>query len=232
MKTLLAITFLGLLAAVFVWERSAMETLRAQNEPLRADKLEAERLANDNGDLPKLRAAAVLPGERTDHTELLRLRNEVRQLRGQQQEAEKLRAANQRAAEELKAGKLTPRRLADMEGFVARENWTHAGFATPEAAVQSYFAAIVSGDPEQMIRCADPETAEQMRKEMAKDPESFRRGFQDGLGKLGKVEGLRITGSRKVDDGRMEISVQVSAGGDSHGFPMRRFGNEWKLVDR
>ena len=229
MRTLFAITLLGLLAAAFVWERSAMETLRAQNEPLRADRLEAERLADENGDLPKLRAAAVMPAERADHTELLRLRNEVRQLRGQQQEAEKLRAANQRAAEELKAGKFTPRRLADMEGFIAREKWTHAGFATPEATVQSYFAAIVSGDPEQMIRCVSPEDAEQMRKEMAKDPEKFRRGFQDFLGKLSEVAGLRITGSRKIDDDRMEISVQVSADRKSEGFSMRRFGNEWKL---
>jgi hypothetical protein len=116
-----------------------------------------------------------------------------------------------------------------MEGFVAREKWIRADFATPEAAVQSFFAAIVSGDPEQIIRCVSPEDAEQMRKEMARDPDNFRRGFQSELGKLGKVAGLRITGSRQIDDDRMEISVQVSAGGESHEFPVRRFGNEWKL---
>ena len=229
MKTLFAITLLGLLAAAFVWERSAMETLRAQNEPLRADKLETERLVDENRELPTLRAAAVPPAGQTDHTELLRLRNEVRQLRGQQQEAGKLRAANQRAAEELKAGKFTPRRLADMEGFIPREHWADAGFATPEAAVQSFFAAMISTDPEQVIRCAAPEVAEEMRKDVARDLENFWRNLQDELGKVSKVAGLRITGRSKTDENRIVISVQLSADGESHGFPVRRYGNEWKL---
>ncbi len=104
---------------------------------MRADKLEAERLANENRDLPNLRASQPATVERGGDVELLRLRNEVRQLRAQQSETAKLRAANQRAAEELKSGRFTPRRLADMEGAVPREKWSFAGFATPEATVQN-----------------------------------------------------------------------------------------------
>ena len=228
MKTIFAIALLGLLAAAFFWERNAMDGLRAQHESLRAEKLEAVQLADENRDLPGLRAAAD-PAGRSDHTELLRLRNEVRRLRAQQQEAEKLRAANQRVAEEIKSGKFTPRRLADMEGAVPREKWTFAGFATPEATVQSFLAAFASGDPEQFIRCLPPRDAELMRQKMAQDPESFRKDFLGEFDKLGKVSAFRITGTRSIDDERMEVRVQVVADGESMPLPLRRVGNEWKL---
>ena len=124
---------LGLMAVAFFWERSAMVGLRAQNESLRAENAEAGQLAGENRELEGLRAAAGTT-KRTDRTELLRLRNEVRRLRVQQQEVEKLREANQRVAEEIKAGKFTPRRLADMEGAVPRE----------ERVVAVHAAAIIS----------------------------------------------------------------------------------------
>jgi hypothetical protein len=228
MKTLFAIALLGLLAAAFVWERNAMNGLRAQNESLRAEKQEAGQLAGENRDLVGLRAAAG-PAGRSDHTELLRLRNEVRRLRALQQEAEKLRAANHRVAEEIKSGKFTPRRLADVEGAVPREKWAFAGFATPEATVQSFLAAIVSGDPEQFLRCLSTRDAEQMRQKMAQDPESFRKDFLGELDKIGKVSAFRITGTRSTDDDRMEILVQVVADGESMPLPLHRVGNEWKL---
>ncbi|HEU0008930.1 MAG TPA: hypothetical protein VFT34_03840 [Verrucomicrobiae bacterium] len=228
MKVLLAMALLGLLAAAFVGERNAMDRLRAQNESLRAEKLEAGQLADENRDLPGLRAAAD-PAQRSDRTELLRLRNEVRRLRAQQQEAETLRAANQRVAEEIKSGKFTPRRLADMEGAVPREKWTFAGFATPEATVQSFLAAMVSGDLEQVMRCMPAEETERMKQQMAKDPESFRKEFLGGLDKFGKLTAFRITGRRSIDDDRMEILVQVVADGESMPLPLHRVGNEWKL---
>jgi hypothetical protein len=229
MKALFAIALLGLLAAAFFWERKAVNGLRAQNEALRAEKEEAGQLADANRDLQALRAAAG-PAPRSDRTELLRLRNEVRQLRAQQQEVEKLRAANQRVADEVKSGKFTPRRLADMEGAVPREKWTFAGFATPEATVQSFFAGIASGDPEQVMRCMPTRQAELMKQEMAQDPESFRKNFS----KVASVSAFRITGTRKslLDDrmeDRMEVLVQVVADGESMPLPLQRIGNEWKL---
>jgi hypothetical protein len=233
MKGLVAIVLLAVLVAGYVWERGAIGRLRAENDSLLADKLEADRLTAENRELLKLRGAVVAPVETVSSTELLRLRNEVRQLRTQQEEAERLRAANQRAAEEITTGKFAPRRMADIEGAVPREKWVFAGFATPEAAVQSFFAALASGDLEQVVRCASPDGAEHLRREMADDPEKFRKEFDEGLGKIGKLSGFRIIGSHPKgnDDGRIEVLVQVVADGKPMPLPLRRVGNEWKLDD-
>ena len=228
MKTLLAIGLLCLLAASFIWERSAMNGLGAQNEELRTKKQEAGQLADENRDLEALRAAAG-SAPRSERTELLRLRNEVRRLRAQQQDAEKLRAANQRVADEIKSGKFTARRLADVPGAVPREKWAFVGFATPESTIQSFFAAIASGDPEQVLRCMPTRDAERMKQEMARDPESFRNNFMRAFNKMAMVSAFRITGTRRIDDDGVEVLVQAVADGESMPLPLQRIGNEWKL---
>lgn len=233
MRVLVSLTLLAVLAGAFLWERHAITTLRARNEALRAQGDEARQLAEDTRDLESLRASAASAGQRRDNTELLRLRNDIRQLRAQQQEVEKLRAANQRVAAEIQAGKFSPRRLSDQPGAVPREKWAFAGFATPEAAVQSFFAALSTGDPEQFLRCAGPQGAERMRREMLKDPERFRKDFAEELGKMGKVSAFRITDTRVRNDDpdRLEILVQVVAEGEAMPLPLRRIGNEWKFED-
>ena len=228
MKVLFAITLLGVLAVTFFLERNSMVGLREQNESLRAGNLEGEQLAEANRELPALRAAAGT-AKRTDRNELLRLRNEIRKLRAQQQEVDKLRTANQLVADEIKSGKFTPRRLADLPGAVPREKWAFAGFATPEAAVQSFVVAIASGDPEQVMRCIPARDAELMKQQMAQNPEAFRKNFMGELDKIGKVSAFRITGTRNVDNDRTEVLVQVVADGESMPFPLKREGNEWKL---
>lgn len=232
MRFLSALLFLGILAAGYIWERWASNALRAENEALRAATQEAEQLAAENRELPGLRAAAAAV-ERSDHTELLKLRNQIRQLRDRKQEADKLRAANQLLAAEIQSGKFAPRRLADMEGAVPREKWAFSGFATPEAAVQSFLAAVVSGDPEQLVRCMTPEGADGYRKEMAKDPVAFRKQFEGEFGKFAKLSAFRITGTRpKGGDGdRVEVLVQVVANGEPMPLSLHRVGTEWKLGD-
>ncbi len=231
MKPLLLLALIAVLAGAFLWERGASQQLRADNASLRADQEEADRLAADNAELTTLRASPVEPLSAADRSELLRLRNEVRRLRDQRGELDKLRTANQRAAEELKAGKFTPRRLVDEPGAVPRDKWVPAGFATPEAAVQSFFAAVVSGDPNQFLACGTPKFAEMMKKEMAKDPDKFRQEFQLELGKLAAASAFRIVEMRSKDDGTMEAKIQFTINGEAMPLPLRQIGNEWKMGD-
>jgi hypothetical protein len=232
MKTILAMLALSVLVMAAVWERNAIGMLRAHNEALRAEKLEIDRLAAENSDLPKVRMA-VASAPQVNNAELLRLRNEVRTLRAQQPEIAKLRAASQRIAEEIKTGKFTPRRLMEMEGTVSRKQWVFAGFATPEAAAQSLVAAIAADDPSQIIRCATPTLAEEMKKTSGQDPQKFREQFLGDLTKLGGFAAFRVTFTRSLEDGRVEVFIQgMDADGrmpQPQALPLRRVGNEWKL---
>jgi len=227
MKVLCAILVLAIFGVLVAWERKAIATLSVENNALRAEKLEAEQLAGENRELPNPRQSAGV--DRGANVELLRLRNEVRQLRAQQAELEKLRAANQHLAEELKSGHFTPRRLTDMEGAVPREKWTFAGFTTPEAALQSFFAGMAAGDPEQLILCMAPQAALDFRKQLADDPEKVRKEFAEEFGKLSQASGFRITGTRNLGDNKIELKVQVAADGQSMPLPLIRIGEEWKI---
>ena len=204
-----------------------MVGLRAQNESLRAGNSEAEQLAEANRELPALRATAG-SAKRTDRNELLRLRNEIRKLRAQQLEVDKLRVANQRVADEIKSGKFTPRRLADMEGALPSEKWTFAGFATPEAAVQSFFAAASSGDIAQIVRCFEPNQGQYLREEFEKDPERARRKFLQ-IGAFGSASAFRIVETRNDSSEEVEVHVQAAVDGAVLPLQLQRIGAEWKL---
>lgn len=104
MKVFVAALILAALGGALVWQRSAVSELRNQNDSLRSEKREAERLAAENRAL-QFQAPADLRTAGSEQIELLRLRNEIGQLRRARQEAERLRAANQRMAEELHDGK-------------------------------------------------------------------------------------------------------------------------------
>ncbi|MEY2407575.1 MAG: hypothetical protein QOF48_245 [Verrucomicrobiota bacterium] len=232
MKGFFILILLGALGVAFFWERAESARLRAANETLLLENQEAGRLAAENAELSKLRTTAPVI-ERSDTTELLRLRNQAGQLRGQQLEAEKLRAANQRLADEIQSGKFKPRRLADVEGSIPREKWAFAGFATPEATVQSFLTAIASGDPQQLMGCMSPKDAESMRQELERDPDVFRKRFDQEFGKLNKLSAFRIAGTRPKgpNPDRIEVLVQFVADGEPTPLPLRRVGNEWKLGD-
>jgi hypothetical protein len=229
MKAIYTIMTLGMVVAACLWERKAISTVTVENAALRAEQLEAEQLANENRALPGLDSTQAAALDASARSELLSLRNEVGRLRAQRAELEKLRAANQQLTEELKSGHFTPRRLADMDGSVPRDKWTFAGFATPEAAIQSLFAGLVTGDPEQLIPCMAPQAAVDLRKQLANDPEKVRKEFAEEFGKLGQASGFRITGSRNLGDNKLELKVQVAADGESMPLPLIRIGDEWKI---
>ena len=231
MKTISIFFALLLLGTMFAWERKSITALAAENQALRAEQLEAERLAEENQRLSALREnhqALAAPG---GNNELLRLRNEVRQLRAQHAELEKLRASNQRITDEIKSGQFVARRLTDVEGSVPREKWAFAGFATPEATVQSFFAGLSSGDLEQILACMSPADAERFRQQLANDPENTRKEFAQQFQKVAQTSAFRITGTRSTAPDKMEVMVQVAADGQSMPLPLIRVNQEWKLGD-
>src|SRR5688572_13477447 len=125
---------------VLGWQRSVRAGLRAKNEMLLASTAEVETLLAQNRELTNS-SGFVRDDVDTASAELPLLRNEVRQLREQQQLSEKLRAENERLRADAESG-ASPARFSEKEGYLSREAWTNAGMGTPEAVVQTFFQAL------------------------------------------------------------------------------------------
>src|SRR4051812_19363280 len=89
--------------------------------------------------------------------DLLRLRNEVRLLRSQMAELDQARAENLRIRKAMEAAQnpaAAPVKPA--EGFIGKEMLADLGFDTPEAAAQTFFAALRDGNVKRMLESASP----------------------------------------------------------------------------
>jgi hypothetical protein len=227
--TALKILAVGVLAAAVgaAWvQKSSISKLREQNAEVRqqleaapknpsampstADDEEVQNLTEATRDLPKLR-------------------NEVRQLRQQKPELERLRNENVRLAAQIASSTNRPK-LAEMEGYVPKEKWTLAGFATPEATVQSFFWAIANQDISSVVQCMAPKMKQQFEREFAgKSIEEQQKALADGMAAFGRMSGFRVAETQHVSENKVMIAIQAAAGGHLMRLPLERVGNEWKL---
>src|SRR6185369_14185231 len=146
---------------------------------------------------------------------------------------EKLRQENQRLASAIKSlssGKSLS--FAEMEGYVAKETWSHSGFATPEAALQTLLWAVREGQINAVAECMSPESRPWFEKEFAhKSEEAKKKALQDGLGQLVQTGGYRLVDKEEVADDKVLLGIQAVSGGTVAKVVLRRFGNEWKFHD-
>jgi len=239
----------GVLAAL-LWERGAVTDLRNQNESLRAGQEEVLELELENSELPKLRAmAASQPKAGGASSELLRLRNEVRQLRAQQPELDRLRAENGRLAAEISSGTVAPRKLSEMEGFMAKESWSNAGFDSPEATVETFFRATREGDLAGMAECMTREERQYLLRLTEQGNEQERARTLSEFQGLTQGSGLRIVSrtdepklppdALTIVDGiiveansapaQVTLGLQAAAGGAVIPIQLSRERNGWKV---
>lgn len=94
---ILLVLLLGGAILSTVWQQKSISALQSENQALRQQASEMDRLRQENAQAQEWRGLADEVAKlRKDNAELNRLRNEVRQLRGQGSELEQLRAENQR----------------------------------------------------------------------------------------------------------------------------------------
>jgi TolA-binding protein len=220
------------LAATAVVQRRTIATMRSDNATLQQQNEQARQLARENADIANLRvqnqeAAGLMQANK----DLPKLRNEIRQLRQQKPETHRLRAENARLLATIKSSTNAGRpRFADMEGYVAKEAWTQAGFATAEAALQTFFWAIQQRDFVQVSECLSPDNRQGFAKEFeGKTEEERSKIFDQGIGQLGGMTGYRISEKEQVADDTVNLGIQAAAGGHVLRLQLRRFGNEWKI---
>ena len=218
----------GLVAmlALIATQRTAISRTRAANEALRQQSTASAALANaplqdvSNDEIDALQTA---------NRNLPKLRNEIRKLREDKRELERLQADNERLAAALKAvPKASAPRLSEAEGFVLKENWTKAGFATPEATIQTFCWAAANKDMATLAECVNGEVRKEMEKQMQR---SAREGknFEEQFEPFAKMQGFRIAEKKQVSDTRIELGLQAAAGGRVVPMRLELVNGEWKI---
>lgn len=217
-KILFGIAFAAVIVAVG-WQRNAISQIRAANESLRQETPAPPLVAND----PVSAATEEIEALQNANRELPKLRNEVRKLREEKRELEKLQTENQRLAASLKAAPKTGApSLSEAEGFVLKQTWSNAGFATPEATVQTFFWAIAQRDAKRIAECMPDNDRQKIERGLRGD-----ESFSD----LAKMQGFRIVEKKQIAEDKVELGIQAAAGGRVMPMPVRLVNGEWKLSD-
>lgn len=212
----------------YLVQRSEVQRLEAENQSLSTQlaQVSAEHEAAANAVKAAKEEVERLQKGSAD---LLRLRNEVSQLR-RERDAKK-QPANQSSppAAPIVSSASEPGR------YIAKDQLALVGYATPDAALESMTWAMMNGNYEQTIASLGPELLKHHESDEAKDREQFEAGRKT-MAPLFK--GLQIVARKTLGEDRVELKIKMDADpmpnskADMPPFmiqPMVKVGNEWKL---
>jgi hypothetical protein len=219
------------IATILVIQHQAQTELTDENQSLRQ---QMTQLQNDNESLSNLVAQGNSSPSRPDDqlTELLRLRGEVRLLRQQVNETKQKIVPPTASSPE-------PAKLAGHRPgiYISKDQLVFAGYATPEAALESMTWAMMSGTYDQVNQSLPPE----MLAEQLKNPKG-REQFEAGQAKAATVmKGIQIVAKKVLADDKVELKVKSDYDPtvmknltsdlppEYMVQPMVRVGNEWKI---
>jgi hypothetical protein len=234
MKLLIAVIMAALAAAV-VTQTLRVSRLNAQNDALRQQLQAAEAQVAEVSNRPA-QAVAPAPSEE-DRSELLRLRNQAVQLKQATNELQKLRAQVQQLQAASQQAAAAPAPAAPnpsapgATGPVSRESWAFAGYATPEATLQSAIFAMSQGDYQTFLAAMTPEEAARMQQSsQGKTPEQIA---EEGKRETGRIKSFQVLGREELAPDRVMLQVYAD-GGDSkvQRVMLQKIGDEWKWAGR
>ncbi len=231
-----ATTFAAALAAVvlaawggYLAQHRQVERLKADNRALVLDRQQSAA-ARERTSRDAQTAREQLARLQQDRLELLRLRKELGQLR------------RERGAQPPSAPpSSSPQVPAPPAGrYIPISQLVFAGYATPEAALQSHVWALLSGDYDQLLATL---SAQQQQRETNGSPGSVtREAFADASQSLAfGLQGLQIAALKPLADDRVELKARIDGNPAQLGLdpnelqkfqviPMIRTGNDWKVA--
>lgn len=220
--------FLMASVLAFFFQRRALNEVHIERQRSRADAEAAVRLARENREIEKLRQEnREIDGLRVANRDLYKLRNEVHLLRDQVKEWAGVRAENERlrVVEGRRASNGAP--SAEARPWLTADQLNFAGYATPEATLQTLFWAVKQGDVESIKKCFTPET----QKKMAEQPADELRGEIERMSK--RFQGIRVAARKVVSGGEIHLGAQINVADretpDEAAFPFKLIGGEWRL---
>jgi hypothetical protein len=226
-----AILVTGVLIPVFFQYRATID-MREENFSLRRRTSEMARLLPENRRLSNLldevRSAPALTA--AQFSELLRLRGEVGVLKD---EFTKLRTElnahrNSASSRALRASAST--------NYFPKDSWAAAGYATPEAAVQSLSwinsQAMEHKDFKTLLSSLSPDLRVEAARHFAgKTDTEIAAEFANEAEHSRKKEGIRIVNKKTISDGEVILTFYED-GPDSFGsMRLKRVGNAWNSAD-
>jgi len=164
--------------------------------------------------------------------ELARLRNEISRLRTARGELASARSESTRLLEAKQNAAPAP---APPPGFISREQLTNAGFATPEATLQTFFWAMNTGDLETTLQTLSPNNRE--RKSFDKlSPEQRARAVNENKPRgrdamMTHFNDFGIRGREEISEGVVVLHVGSSLSTNTMRMFLQRFGEEWRLQE-
>ena len=229
-------------ATTLVIQHQAQAKLREENESLRQRVEQLGQLQVDNERLSNLVARAKSSSADGQPNDLLRLRSEVAFLRQQTNEVGKLRTEN-RQLRSAPASQTASAPSQPLNIDLLKESCAFAGYATPEATLQSMIWAQNTGNAKSFLTCLMPEEAQKLldKDYKGKSESEIGKDIADDMEGLG---GMRITRKVVLSDDEVILNIQMmpdaaaakqlnTAAGTPIGpemkWTLRKIGGEWKL---
>jgi hypothetical protein len=200
--------------------------LRAENTTLQQSSAEAVQfkaeLAKSTGD--ETQDATEMGRLREENRDLLRLRNEVFQLRESKVQFEKVSAENQRLLAQAKSASKTESNQSMQPVVLRLDSVYNRGLNTPEDALQTYYWGLREGNAETLSRCVTPQLLSQNR-----DYFGSRKPQVDG------IVSITIMARRDQDSTTVQLGIQVHRDGDAQWdrkivFVLVLQGGEWRVA--
>lgn len=213
----------------------ATSILRSENDGLKATLQAREAAVNEHAGTMEARDAE-LARLRAEVEQLPKLRGELTRLRNSTGEVAELQRGLQRLAADNLRLQTAPATAAAVPqpgatpGYMPREQWAFAGYATPAASLQSILWSMSQGDLKTLFAGMTPEmkalgdkdwvnkTEQQIADEMKRESQ--------------KLAGFQVLKSEVTEDGATTITVFMDGENKSQKIKFRQLGEEWKMAPR
>jgi len=237
-SAILDITWATAVVGVAIWlvvGRQGRVRLREENKTLRQQLAQMASLGAENERLSNLVSGASGPRSVSEDQlkELLRLRGEVGVLRQQSKELETLRNENRQAStsleSSLKAQSTAPAVAVATADYWPRDSWAFAGYASPDAALQSSFWAANRGDMKTFLGGIEGEILQKVQKDSEGKTED--EVSAKAIAEVASLKSVRILSREVRAEDTVVLTAEFEEGNSTHTTKllMKKFGNDWKL---
>lgn len=162
--------------------------------------------------------------------ELLRLRGQVGVLRQSTRELDSVRNENRQFRAALENSQKIQSSGPASADYWPRDSWAFAGYASPDAALQTSIWACNNGDLKALLTSATGEFRQMIEKEFEGKPES-----EASIRAMDQVSGLksvRVLNRDVQGDDTVVLTMAFEDGTDSHSenLLMKKIDGDWKVA--